>query len=373
MAENNKGTPWVQSNLGAGVVAAVVGLALGVVVNAIFDGMIWWLRIAVVAGAVVIGLVLFSAINEKWRERIWARLGRWIRGLRPVTIARLRREVAAERSAVEKEHAEATAERQKSPSPPQWVIRYDRRMGRDEFDNDTFWLTNMGFPVREVEVTGDPEFIELPHRVIFQAHDHGTGQWFAADITERGRREGVTLTITHLNRHGDPGTFDYRLEPDVIGDMKLETRDDAYTRGRADGRAEGHAAGVEAGRQALQSEIDTQRAKPVRKPRWAILQKPDGDWTLANTSEGAVATVVTLDAPPNQFTFYSAADWDDMSGVSVQGFRGLAVGAGVHVAFTVEWNDVNGIRQTSPIHWYPEPPTYAGPFSVGGGDSIGAF
>ncbi|MWB99031.1 hypothetical protein [Agromyces seonyuensis] len=372
MAESAE-TPWVQSNLGASIFGGAVVLILGALGNTLVEDMPNWLRWVVTAGAVLIGLMLFSAINETWRNRVWVRIGSSVAGLRPVRIVTLRKKVAEAESAAEKRYNEALQARAESPSPPAWTIRYDRRMGHDEFDNDTFWLTNMGFPVTEVEVVGDSEFIELPHRVIFQAHENGTGRWFAGNITERGRREGVTLTITHRNRHGEPGSFDYQLEPETIAEMKLETREEAYARGKADGNVEGHTLGVEAGRRSLQSEIDAQRAKPVRKPRWAVMQTTSGTWALTNNSDGAVATAVTLDAAPTDFTFHSAADWEHLTGIAGQTFQGQALGAGGHVAFTVEWNDVNGIRQSTSIHWYPPPAIYGGPISVGGGNPIPDF
>lgn len=344
-------TPWAQTNLGAGIVGGVVVLIIGAIGNTVLDGMPAWLRWVVSAASVLVGLILVSAINRTWRNRIWVSFGSWIAGLRPVSTARLRREVAAEREAADKEHAEMLEARRRSPSPPSWLIRHDRRMGRDEFDNDTFWLTNMGFPVTEVEVTGDPAFIVLPHRVIFPSHDNGVGQWFAGNITERGRQEGVTLAITWRNRHGDPGSFEYRLEPEAIADMGLETRDQAYSRGRADGFAEGRAEGVVVGRATLQAEVDAKRARPVRQPSWLVGRKPNApsnQWILVNSVEGAVATEVFLFGD-SDFTATSAADWPDLTGVNSGEFRGIA--RMEDIVFRIEWNDANGERQGGTFHY----------------------
>lgn len=366
MVQRNQATPWVQTNLGASVAGGALVLVLGALGNTLFDDLPNWLRWVVSGAAFVLGILLFSAINEKWRTQIWLRVGEWLSGLRPVTVARLRREVAEERAAADSEYEQILAAQRSTPRPPAWRIRHDQHFGRDENDNDAFWLTNMGFPVTEVEVTGDPTHIGLPHRVIFQLADHGTGQWFAGNITEQGRRDGVTLTITHRNSYGELGDFEYRLSADQIAEMGIETRSQSYDRGRKDGIEEGHAAGVDAGRQALLSEIDSQRTKLIRKARWAVVRMPNGSWTLSNTSMGSVATDVSLNALPAEFTFFSAADWESMTGVISMQFEGMAVGAASHVAFEVEWNDEHTMPQTTAVHWYPPARDAAGPLFVTG-------
>lgn len=355
MVRREEGTPWVQTNLGASIIGGAVVLILGALGNTLFDNMPNWLRWVVTAGALLVGLILFSAVNEGWRDRTWFRFGKWVAGLRPVTTARLDREVAAERKAAAKEHADEIAARRKSPSPPAWRLQAN---GRDLGDLDEpyqgFWLWNKGFPVTEVEISGNPDFVWFPHRAIFHSADSNAGQFLAMGLTEKAHAEGFTLTYSWRNRYGDPGTEDIRYEPEWISQEGVETPAMTYKRGKADGLSEGHAAGFEEGRKDMQAEIDRQRARPVRKARWLVETQPDARnqaWVLVNTSDGAVATEVTLDAP-NYFTFLSAADWEDMTGVARQAFRGLERD-GSFVVFTVEWNDANGQRQSEQVRYDP--------------------
>lgn len=355
MTQREQGTPWVQTNLGASIFGGAVVLILGALGNTLFEDMPNWLRWIVTAGAVLVGLILFSAINELWRDRVWVHLGKWIAGMRPVTMARLDREVAAERTAAEKEHADDIAARQKSPSPPAWRLQANgRELGDLDERYQGFWLWNKGFPVTDVEVTGDSNFVKFPHRAVFSSADSNAGQFLAMGLTEKAHAEGFTLTYSWRNRYRDPGSEDIRYEAEWISQQGVETPAMTYERGKADGLSEGHAAGFEAGRKDMQEEIDRQRARPVRKARWLVGPQPDERnqaWALANTSDGAVATEVTMDAP-NYFTFLSAADWEDMTGVSHQAFRGFERD-GSFVVFTVEWNDANGQRQSEQVRYDP--------------------
>lgn len=344
--------PWIQTNLGASVFATLLGLFLGSVLNSSLEALSGGLRAIILVGVALVAVVVASAVSRRWRSRLWIPILVWAAGLQPVTAASRTRAVAAAKQAVFDEHAAQEEARLRSPSPPSWVIRHDRRMGRDEFDNDTFWLTNMGFPVKEVEISGNPEFIGFPHRVVFQNHENGIGQWFAANITERGRAEGVTLTISWRNRHGDPGSFDYRLEPDALAEMAIETRDEAFARGKSEGFAAGRDEGNAQGRAELLAELEAKRGIPIRKARWAVVRMPNGSWTLSNTAQGSLAFKVVLDAPSSDFTFFSAADWDEMPGVHSERFEGLIPGVGTHVAFNVAWEDANGAPQTSEVHWH---------------------
>jgi hypothetical protein len=280
----------------------------------------------------------------------WKRV-RGLAGFRPVTIRRLRREVSEAKAEGFKERDDAVAAERQSPRPPSWRLRYDSYMGRDENDNDVFWLTNMGFPVSEIEVTGNPAHIVFPRRVVFTGADNGTGQGFAGNITDLGRAEGVTLHITWRNQYGDPGEFDYRLESEDIAGLGLETRPQAYERGKTEGIEEGRAAGIEAGRQAMRAEIDNQRARPPKKARWLVLRDPESPkdgWVLINMAEGTVATEVELDADID-FKFWSATGWDDLSGIANGKFQGYTNNPVTF--FTVEWNDANAVRQVARVEY----------------------
>lgn len=314
--------------------------------------------VATIVGGLVVALVVWLITVVVARVRR-VRLGElltsaacWVRDTRPVTVRRLRREVAEARSQGYKDRDDAVAIERRSPSPPVWRLNYDAHMGRDEDDNDVFWLTNVGFPVTEVEVTADPELVLLPRRVVFTGIENGTGQGFAATITDVGRERGITLQVSWRNRYGDPGSEGLKLSAEQVSALGIETRPQAYGRGKADGFAEGLESGIAQGRLEIQNEINAARVIPVA-PIWSVERWKDSQrwrYRLTNYARGSTAFDVRLSVEQAaEFSFRSDVRWNQIHGLVTEEFDGLESRASRGVHFTVSWSDQNGDRHSEPV------------------------
>ncbi|MFB8145363.1 hypothetical protein ACFC1W_01315 [Microbacterium sp. NPDC056003] len=87
---------------------------------------------------------------------------------------------------------------------------------------------------------------------------------------------------------------------------------------------------------------------PLPRPRWGVFRKPDGDgkgqFVLMNSVERSVAKAVRLDEVlVGTFYFVSGAQWDDMSGRSMEEFQGRPDMDALHygLQFRVTWYNEN--------------------------------
>jgi hypothetical protein len=87
---------------------------------------------------------------------------------------------------------------------------------------------------------------------------------------------------------------------------------------------------------------------PLPLPRWGVFRKPNGDgkgqFVLVNSVEQSIAKVVRLDEVlVGTFYFVSGAQWDDMSGRSMEEFQGRPDVDALHfgLQFRVTWYNEN--------------------------------
>jgi hypothetical protein len=272
----------------------------------------------------------------RWIGSRVVRLVRWIAGLRLSTI-RSRRRLYDEGF---QDRDEEVKRERAAAKQPLWRVTRDR----GHIDDRTYWLTNLSWVAWDVRVDVDPLFFAFDEQPFFPGEfgddtpGGTTGKWFSGLITDRGRVEGVTFIVEWRDANGDRHTAHTTFAAETL---PLESRDEAYMRGRTE----------------LQAEIDDRRAKPIRRPRWLVGKVRNGStgWMLINASEGSIATEVTLDAESAWFVITGAADWEDGNGVARLPFNGILTtgGRSFGVDFYIEWNDREGERQSATFHYEP--------------------
>lgn len=104
------------------------------------------------------------------------------------------------------------------------------------------------------------------------------------------------------------------------------------------------------GRDRKQRELDSQRARPVARPRWVLgkaRQGGPGVYVLGNAADDAEASDVELQTPGVDFQFFDAARWPEIRGTAMLKFEGRRSRDGelFGVSFFVDWTDTNGDRQ----------------------------
>lgn len=317
---------WSQTNLGAGIIAGLVVVFLA------------WLA-----------SVIFARVKKIGYRELWVRFGKWVRDTWPVMRRTRDRQVKKADTDAYKRRSDEIDRERKAAKQPYWEVD-----PRDRFGNGSMLLTDSGFGATDVRITSnDPELCVIVNGG--QHFDHfinggvgsTTGRQFDAALTERGRREGASFHVTWLDANGDLHEQDVILTPESILNAQELENNDYFVRGVIEGRKQ------------LQNELDEARTKPVKKPRWVIVQDQDestsNNWLVANMAEGATALHVSVDAPRGELVFLSAADWPDMTGKSQQTFSGYLTshGESYGVTFTVEWTDANGDRRNEKVDWEP--------------------
>jgi hypothetical protein len=91
-----------------------------------------------------------------------------------------------------------------------------------------------------------------------------------------------------------------------------------------------------------------QKQERVKRPRWAIYAAGNHKWQIVNWAVGTVASDVVVEAPAAQFTFMESPEWEAMNGYSMENFMGMPTKEGhiLGIAFTIEWDDASGERQS---------------------------
>ncbi len=103
----------------------------------------------------------------------------------------------------DKRDAEVKAERARSPRPS-WRISSDTLFGEN-----VYFLNNSGWQVSDVRLDADPEYFIFDGEAFFpgafgdNSAGSSTGRQFGGEPTARGRREGVTFTLTWVDQNGD--------------------------------------------------------------------------------------------------------------------------------------------------------------------------
>lgn len=213
-------------------------------------------------------------------------------------------------------------------------------------DDHHFMLRNSGYPATDVSLTADESALVL-RSPVFRRGPFGdsspggtTGHTFDADLTDKGRANGVTFEIEYTDQAGDSHSETYWLPPGQLFVNTHESREEAYDRGRAD----------------LQKEIDAQRARQIVEPQWLLGREPGGRYMISNSAIGSVAKDVKISANPAVFTFRGAPQWEDISvpadaetadTIGTRFFDGFVGQHGrmMGVDVTVSWTDENGDRR----------------------------
>lgn len=344
MGKTEQTEPWYQRNLQAGAIVTAVGLALGWILTAVFEGMNVITRVSVILGVAVVALLLMSLFNRRWRTSTWVAFGSWLKGLDIVTHrkrAAIRQE-GFDAHVVEMESLRARIQQ------PAWRVDARDALG----ERNLYWLNNHGGPAQEVTVTAEPEFFvpdgDIHWRSFNAAGMAGgsVGSWFKGQITERGRDEGVAFHVSWVDGSGELRERDVFMPSEEFRAGRDEALQAEYVRGRADGRMEAFA------------ERDAMPPVPLPRPRWAVTFD-DGSVTvdrdgmtepfvLINRVERSVAREVRIDTHPDYFRLTSAGHWADLSGEARGGFTGsrTANGQTYGITFTISWFDERGESQS---------------------------
>lgn len=295
---------------------------------------------ATIVGTLIASLILWIAsliYKRVTKASFWPVFGSWALSLLkwPLTLrVKTKRQLQTlDAGGYARRDREVTEEREHTPRPT-WLIDQRGSMA----DDHVFILRNAGYSVDDVAVEIDDGGLKL-RRPVFWRGSFGDsmpgsvpGRDFEGDLTEKGRTDGVTFKISYTDQAGDTQVEEYFLSPDRLMANELETREQAYARGRAD----------------VQSELDAQRTRPMVRAQWLIgkAKGKDGVFLILNTADGAVARDVSLSAPTSTFTFIGAPQWEDVSGEGQRVFGGRISEHGrvFGVEINVEWTDGNGER-----------------------------
>lgn len=270
---------------------------------------------AIVGGLVVVAIVALLSRVPKFKPayksagRSIARFFKWVWSWR--INGKVKRDSLVQQG-YDKRDAEVKAERARSPRPS-WRISTDTPFGED-----VYFLNNSGWRVSDVRFDADPGFFTFDGEAFFLGafgdNNSGgsTGRQLRGEPTARGRREGVTFTVTWIDQNGDeqPQTAGGDLPGTVV--------------------------------------MPPKPLKPVVQPTWQIgrpKQSPGKDiYVLANGAEGSITNNVVIDADPNYFTFILKRELGDLAGIRVLRFAGRPTdgGAAFGVDTTVTYEDANG-------------------------------
>lgn len=230
------------------------------------------------------------------------------------------------------------AEERAAISQPSWSVRPTEIL-------DRFMLsTGPGFS-KNVSVSAPATHFVLDGQIHwdeFGADRDGVfiGKQIGGIVTDQGRGDGVTFTVTWRDRNGDPHEAEAFLPPEAIGPLTSpESLEEAFERGVQQGR----------------ERVTAERAVTVYPPRWNAVRDPDGertDFILTNSAEESVAQRVVLHPTGGtDLSFISAAAWDDFSGRHAAEFQALisrdAWEYGVEVF--VQWTGSDGERHDERI------------------------
>ena len=277
---------------------------------------------AIVGGLVVVALVALLSRVPKFKPayktagRGIARLFKWVWSWR--INGKVKRDLLVQQG-YDKRDAEVKAERARSPRPS-WRISTDTPLGED-----VYFLNNSGWRVSDVCLDADPGFFTFDGEAFFPGafgdnnSDALTGRQLRGEPTARGRREGVTFTVTWIDQNGDeqPQTAGGDLPGTVV--------------------------------------MPPKPLKPVVQPTWQIgrpKQSPSKDiYVLANGAEGSITNNVVIDADPNYFTFILKRELGNLAGIGVLRFAGCPTDGGVAfgVDFTVTYEDANGDQRSDHV------------------------
>lgn len=272
--------------------------------------------LATIVGGLILAGILYglSFVNKlkpayKATGRALVRFFKWIWTLR--VNGKVKRESLIQKG-YEKRDAEVKAERARSPRPS-WRVSTDTPFGED-----VYFLHNSGWQVSDVRLDADPDFFTFDGEAFFAGafgdNNTGasTGRQFRGRLTNRGRREGVTFTVTWIDQNGDE-------QPKTAGGGLPST-----------------------------VTLAPKPLKTVVQPTWQVgrpKQNPGKDiYVLANGAEGSITNNVVIDASPHYFTFTLKKELGDLEGIGILRFAGRPTDAGVAfgVDFTVSYEDVNG-------------------------------
>lgn len=224
---------------------------------------------AIVGGLVVVAIVAMLSRVPKLKPtyeavgRAVARFFKWVWSWR--VNGKVKRDSLVQQG-YDKRDAEVKAERARSPRPS-WRISTDTPFG-----DDVYFLNNSGWRVSDVRLDADPEFFTFDGEAFFPGafgdNNSGgsTGRQFRGEPTNRGRREGVTFTVTWIDQNGDeqPKT----AGGDLPGTVFMPPR----------------------------------ALKPVVQPTWQIGKPKSGGgkdvYVLANGAPDSVTNNVVIDAAP---------------------------------------------------------------------------
>lgn len=317
--------PWYQTNLAAGLIATICGGAIFSVLTWLY-GEVAALPLplplpALILVALIAIVIAATLISRKWRGAIWAQAFGWLFGHKWLSMSNQGKLVA---EGYEKRDAEVASERARSLRPT-W--RVDSREA-----DDIYYLHNYGYGVSDVVIKADPEFFEFTDGatealIMGQLGDNrpGTseGKQFRGDATPRGRREGVTFTLSWVDQNGDeqPKT----AGGDLPGTIKL----------------------------AAEPQL------PIVRPTWQVGRAKNQDSRIHllvdHTHEQSMVKNVSLECDPAYFTFMGQHEWNGELFGKGRPFPGevTELGHNLGVAFTVSYEDVSS-EQKQDIVLLPE-------------------
>lgn len=334
--------------LGGVVVALLVWFVPWAISEATKANVPFGAYIAVAAVALLIG----STVIPLWRRATWGNVrafAKWAFAIRPVTE---KQRSALVSSGYEQHEAEIELARENARQPRWTVSAEDRLFG----DMALHWLHNHGYTGYDVRVTADQSEFKTDGEVFFRgsfgnASPGGiVGKHFRGAPTDKGRRDGVTFTVSWLDEHGNDHTRQVFMSPEEI----RKGTDSAIEEAKAIGWKEGYAHAKEFYENSI-AEAESSRLAPVPRPapRWMVAPENTDEedvYVLRNSVPRSVAREVRLDADP-EFKIVDAGHWQDLSGTDTDGASGRFMGVftpqgetfGVNLY--IKWYDENGSQQ----------------------------